>query len=145
MSWVRVWIHLVFSTKNRTCFFTTKELRSMIFEHIKQNAGEKNIWLDCLNGYHDHVHCLVSLRATQSISEIARLIKGESSFWINKNKLTTGKFSWQDDYWAASISERHLKQVRKYIHSQEKKHRLIHFSKEIDLLIEKYGWELIKE
>ncbi len=144
MSWVRVYIHYVFATKNRTPFLSSRELRFKVFEHIKLNAKEKGIWLDCVNGYHDHIHCLVSLGTTQTISDIARLIKGESSFWINKNKLTKEKFSWQDDYWAVGVSESHLDEVRNYIHSQEEKHREVPFSEEIDVFMKKGGWKIIK-
>lgn len=109
MSWIRVWIHLVFSTKNRIPYLDSHSLRFKVFEHIKENAKEKDIWLDCVGGYTDHAHCLVSLGTTQTISNIAKLIKGESSFWINKDQLVKGKFYWQDDFWAVSVSENHVR------------------------------------
>ncbi len=59
MSWIRIWVHLVFSTKNRTPFLNTKEMRIKVFQHIKQNTKEKDIWLDCINGYKEHAHCLI--------------------------------------------------------------------------------------
>ena len=101
MSWVRIWVHLVFSTKNHAPFLTTKELRETVFEHVKGNAKEKGIWLDRVNGHKEHIHCFISLGKEQTISKIAQLIKGESSFWINKNKHIPQKFIWQDDFWAA--------------------------------------------
>jgi putative transposase len=144
MSWVRVYIHYVFSTKNKTPLLSSKEIRAKVCEHIMQNAREKDIWLYCVNGYHDHLHCLVSLGRTQTISEVARLIKGESSLWINKNKLTMGKFSWQDDFWAVGVSESHVKSVRGYIQNQEQHHRKVSFLEEVNDFMEKYGWEIIK-
>jgi putative transposase len=144
MSWVRVWIHLVFSTKNKEPFIRIGEIRKKVFQHIKQNAQEKGIWLDCINGYHDHVHCLISLNKDQTISKVVQLIKGESSFWINQNKLTKTKFIWQDDYWAVGVSESHLKLVRNYILQQEEHHAVKSFTDEIDEFMEKYGWTLIK-
>jgi putative transposase len=144
MSWIRIWAHFVFSTKNRIPFLSSKEIRYEVFDHIKQNAKVKNIWLDSVNGYSDHVHCLLSIGTNQTISNIAKLIKGESSHWINQNKLVKGKFGWQDDFWAVSVSESHVKDVRKYIHSQEEKHKLTTFHEEIDSFMEKYGWKLIK-
>ena len=48
-----------------------------------------------------------------------QLLKGESSFWINKNKLTKEKFEWQDEYFAVSVSESLIDQVRDYIKNQE--------------------------
>ena len=144
MSWVRVYIHMVFSTKNREPFLNSKELRKQVFQHIKKNADEKGIWLDCVNGWQEHAHCLISLGKEQTISKVAQLIKGESSFWINQNKLTENKFMWQDDYWVVGVSESHLKSVREYIHNQEVHHSKKTFTDEVNGLMEKYGWSFIK-
>ena len=140
MSWVRVWIHLVFSTKNRYPYFNSNEIRHKVFAHIKQNAKTKNIWLDTISGYHDHVHCLISLNREDSISRTVKMIKGESSNWINKDKIVKDKFSWQDDYWAVGISENQVEDVRKYILSQERHHRKHTFAEEIEKFMLKYGW-----
>jgi len=144
MSWVRIWVHLVFSTKNREPYLL-QSIRKKVFQHIKQNAKEKDIWLDCVNGYADHAHCLISLNKDQSISKVAQLIKGESSFWINQNKLIEGKFMWQDDYWAVSVSESHLERTRQYIFNQEKHHSKTTFKKEVDEIMKKNGWQHIVE
>jgi len=136
---------MVFSTKNREPFLDSLDLRKQVFQHINQNAEEKDIWLDCVNGHQDHAHCLLSLGKEQTISKVAQLIKGESSFWVNKTKLTKDKFSWQDDYWAVGVSESHLESVRTYIHNQEEHHSKKSFSDEINEFIEKYGWALVKD
>ncbi len=143
MSWVRIWVHLVFSTKNKTPFLNSRELRDTVFGHISENAKEKNIWLDAVNGYKDHIHCLISLGREQTISKVAQLIKGESSFWINKNTLIPQKFEWQDDFWAVSVSESHVFRVRKYIETQEVHHEKKSFKEEIDEFMEKYGWSYV--
>jgi putative transposase len=145
MSWVRVWIHIVFSTKNRTPFLDSHLLRERFFHHIMQNSKEKEIWIDSVNGYQDHVHCLISLGKDQTISKVVQLIKGESSYWINKEKLIKSKFIWQDDFWAVGVSESHLDSVRNYIKLQEEHHRSKTFTEEVDDFMKKYGWELIKE
>jgi putative transposase len=80
----------------------------------------------------------------QSISQVSQLIKGEASFWINKNELTTSKFMWQDDYFAVSVSESQVKQVVKYIQNQEVHHAKKSFSDEVDEFMNKYGWTYIK-
>ena len=143
MSWIRIWVHLVFSTKNRDPLLNSSELRNKLFHHIKQNAAGKDIWLDHVNGHNNHIHCLVSLGREQSISKISQLIKGESSHWINKNSLTKTKFIWQDDYWAVGVSESHLKSIRSYIQNQEEHHMKISFDEEIDKFMKKYGWKII--
>lgn len=144
MSWVRVYMHIVFSTKNRVPFLNSLTLRKTIFQHIKKNAEEKGIWLDCVNGYEDHAHCLISLGREQSIRKVAQLIKGESSFWINQQKLTVEKFIWQDDYWVVGVSESHLESVRKYIHKQESHHSKQSFTREINAFMEKNEWSFSK-
>lgn len=144
MSWVRIWVHVIFATQSRVPHLDSRPLRFQVFNHIKENATKKGIWLDCVNGYEDHAHCLISLGKEQSICKVAQLIKGESSFWINKNKLTTRKFRWQDDYWAVSVSESHVERVRRYIHRQEIHHSRKKFLEEINVFVEKYGWEKIR-
>jgi len=145
MSWVRIWVHLVYSTKDRIPFLNSKEIREKIFEHIKQNAKAKDIWFEEINGYSDHVHCLLSLNKDQSISKVAQLIKGESSNWINKNKIVNTKFLWQDDYWAVSVSESHLESVRNYIKQQEEHHKFKTFDDEVKSFMGRYGWRIIKD
>jgi REP element-mobilizing transposase RayT len=136
---------MVFCTKNRIHLLNSSDLRKEVFQHIKQNAAKKDIWLDCVNGWRDHAHCLISLGRQQSISTVAQLIKGESSFWINQNRLTEHKFTWQDDYWAVGISEIHIQSVRDYIHNQEDHHSAYSFEKEVNEFLEKYGWSSVQE
>ncbi len=143
MSWVRIWVHLVFSTKNSVPYLTSLAVRQKVFTHISENAKEKGIWLDAVNGYQDHIHCLISLGKEQSISKITQLIKGESSFWMNKQRLTTQKFMWQDDFWAVGVSESHVEAVKKYIENQEGHHRKRSFNEEVEEFMQKYGWRFI--
>src|SRR5690625_6210096 len=125
MSCVRMWNHLVFSTKNRKTCLRSKELRIKVSQHIKENAKNKGNYMDSIGGHTNHVHCLISLGREQSVSKVAQLIKGESSYWINKSELIKSDFKWQNDFWAVSVSESHLYGVRKYIRSQEEHHRVI--------------------
>ncbi len=144
MSWVRIWVHLVFTTHKSTPFFNFPEIRNQVFNHINENAKTKKIWVDSVGGHKQHVHCLISLGKDQTMSGIVQLIKGESSFWINQNKIVKGKFAWQDDYWAVSVSESHVNQVRKYIGNQEEHHRTKSFEEEIDEFMLKYGWKFVR-
>lgn len=140
MSWVRVWVHMVFCTKYRTPFLKTKELRDVMFQHIRENARKKDIFLEEVNGYSEHAHCLISLNREMSISKTAQLIKGESSYWFNKNKFIKEHFKWQDDFWAVGVSEKHMIRVKRYIQKQEVHHAGKLFSEEIDNFMKKYGW-----
>jgi putative transposase len=144
MSFVKIWVHLVFATKNRDPLLK-KEFRYDLYKHIIGNCKEKDIYLQTINGYIDHIHCLISLGKNQNISKVSQLIKGESSFWINKNDLTSEKFSWQDDYFAVSVSESQVETVVNYIKNQETHHSKKSFQQEVDELMTKYGWELVND
>jgi REP element-mobilizing transposase RayT len=145
MPFVKVYIHFVWSTKNRYPFLNTKELRIKVWNHIRENAKDKGIFVDFISGYTDHCHCLVSLGIDQTIQKVMQLIKGESSFWINKNELTNEKFEWQDEYFAVSVSESMLDKVREYIKNQEEHHSKTTFLQECDDFIDRYGFEKFKD
>jgi len=98
----RILIHFVWTTKNRYPFLTA-EKKIAIQKHIMSNAVAKGIFIIAINCHLDHVHCLVSLGNKQNPSDVMRMIKGESSFWINKQNLYRIKFGWQDEFYAISI------------------------------------------
>ena len=100
----------------------TKDIRQQILDHLLKNAIDKGIYIDFINGYLEHVHCLVSLGSGQNIDKIVMMLKGESSYWINKNQFIGKKFEWQNEYFAVSVSESAVNRVRDYIKNQEKHH-----------------------
>lgn len=144
MPWVKVWLHFVWSTKGRHPYLKD-EIRSKVFEHIRQNAREKGIHIDFINGYLEHVHCLISLGTDQTIEKLMQLIKGESSFWINKMKLTKTKFQWQDEYFVVSVNEDSLDSVRRYIANQEQHHSTVSFDDEFENFLMRAGFQKFKD
>jgi len=145
MPFVKIYIHFIWSTKNRKPFLDSKELRTKVWNHIRENAVKKDIFIDHINGYSDHCHCMVSLGTDQTIEKTIQLVKGESSFWINKNKLTLEKFEWQDEYFAVSVSESMVDKVREYIRNQEAHHNRKTFQEEYEAFILKYGFGEFKD
>jgi REP element-mobilizing transposase RayT len=138
VSYVRNWLHCVWGTKNRVPFLNP-EIRNKVIIHIKENAREKGIYIDSINGHKEHLHCILSLNPDQPLSKVIMLIKGESSFWINKNKLTNYKFEWAEEYYAASVSSSHINKVREYIRTQEEHHRKRSWEEEYNELISRAG------
>ncbi|MBC7864259.1 MAG: transposase [Bacteroidia bacterium] len=144
MSFVRIYVHTVWATLNREKSLQP-EARKIIFDHIKENAVKKEIFIDCINGYTDHVHCLISLGKQQSICDVLQLIKGESSFWINKNKIIPTKFRWEEQFYADAISFSQIDNVRKYIYSQEEHHKKVTWQEECDNFLKDFGlYEQVK-
>jgi REP element-mobilizing transposase RayT len=139
MSFVKIWIHSVWGTKNHDKILT-KDIRKQLFQHIKDNARKKGMYVDTINGYLEHVHCFLALNADMSISKELQLIKGESAYWANQNKIVKPKLEWADEYFAVSVSETAIDKVREYIKNQEEHHAKLSFSDEFKKFIEKYGF-----
>jgi putative transposase len=145
MPYVKVYIHCVWSTKHRFPFLNNPDLRLRVWQHIKENSIKKGIFIDFVNGYSDHCHCLISLDSDQTISKVMQLIKGESSHWINKMKLTKLHFAWQEEYFAIGVSESRIEVVRNYIKRQESHHAKKTWDDELKELIEKHGFVRIQD
>lgn len=143
MAYIRIWVHCVWGTKKRIPFLL-KNNKKTVIKHIKENAIQKNIYIDFINGDKEHLHCLISLNQDQSMSKVMQLIKGEASYWINKNKITKTKFEWADEYFAVSVSESHVDKVREYIKDQEEHHKKKTWQEEYTEFIEKYDFNKYK-
>ena len=78
----------------------------------------------------DHVHILVGMRPTQSVSDLMQDIKGSSSKWINEKKFLKVKFEWQEGYGAFSYAKFQVNTVINYIKNQEQHHALRSFHQE---------------
>ena len=117
-----------------------KNKRIDLFKHIKGYAKEKKIYLDFINGEAEHVHCLISLACDQTIAQVMKLLKGESSHFANKQKMFEVEFDWADDYYAVSVSQSTVETVRNYIKNQEEHHRTKTFEEECEEFMVKYGF-----
>ena len=139
MAFVKIWVHAVWGTKNREPILEKSILES-VCNHIKENGKLKGIFIDSINGYFDHLHCLMLLNADTSISKQMQLIKGESSFWINKNKIIKGHFEWAEEYFASSVSEDKLDIARAYILNQQEHHKKVTFKDEYEKFLKHFGF-----
>ncbi|MFN0158312.1 MAG: transposase [Bacteroidota bacterium] len=128
----------MWGTKDRQPFLT-REIRLRMITHIRENAKHKEIHIDRLNGYTEHLHCLFGLNADTTIAKTLQLIKGESAHWMNKEGMTPVRFEWANEYYAVSVSELALDPVRAYIDNQEEHHRRVSYGEEVDELLQKYN------
>jgi REP element-mobilizing transposase RayT len=144
MSFIRIWVHCVWTTNERIPYLKD-DVREKVIFHILDTARAKNIYIDHINGFNEHLHALISLGSKQNISYVMQNIKGESSFWINRNKLTRFKFEWQDDYYAVSIGISQVDPLRDYIRNQVNHHKKITWDEEIKKLEAEYNLIRIKD
>ena len=93
-------------------------------------ARQNNLKALAVGGMPDHIHLVLSLPATISISKAIQIIKGNSAKWINENFDTPGHFSWQKGYGAFSINISILQNTIRYIQNQAEHHRHKSFKEE---------------
>lgn len=141
-SLVKIWIHLVFGTKNRSIIIP-KDIRAALSEHLTSQLEEKNCKVRITNTVKDHTHSLFLLPVDIGIASLVKGIKGESSHWINQENLMKSKFAWQVGYGAFSISESMVKEVERYIMKQEEHHLKITYQEEVERFMNIYFPEIV--
>lgn len=137
-NYTAIYVHLIWSTKNFENVLY-KDVRYNLFEHIRKICVLKGIKLLIVNGVENHIHCLVSLRTTQTIAGVVKQIKGESSHWFNEEyPAYFQKLIWQNGYGAISVSPQHRQKVYDYIYRQEEHHTQNTIEEEL-ILFEKFS------
>jgi REP element-mobilizing transposase RayT len=139
-TYTQLYIHCVFAVKYRAALLHPdwdERVRLYIAATV-QNAGHKML---AINNVPDHLHFFVGLNPDRSISEMLRLVKGDSSEFINKEKLIPHKFQWQEGYGAFSHSKSQVQQVVQYIHNQQEHHRKVVFLDEYRKLLTNFSVE----
>ena len=94
---------------------------------IVQKNGHKML---AINGMPDHLHVFFGMKPNQSLSELVRDIKSNSSKWINERNFVKGKFAWQEGYGAFSYGHSQLDNVILYINNQKNHHKKRNFRDE---------------
>ncbi len=128
----RVWIHGVFSTKDKEPLIHP-EMESYLSGHIVNYMHDTfNCPVEAIGGTEDHIHLLFMMNLNCSLAETLGKIKGESSHWLNEGGLAKRRFDWATGYGAFSVSESGLQRVKQYIVNQKKHHKTIGFSQEME-------------
>jgi putative transposase len=133
-SYNKIWLHIVFSTKDRLPMIHT-EIESQLYNHIKAQLNEQGCVVSIINGMPEHIHLLFLLNPQKAVADIVKQLKGYSSHWVNENDLTKEKFAWQVGYSAFSVSESQLEKVYKYILNQKEHHKKKTFAEEYEEFI----------
>jgi len=135
----RIWIHLIFSTKDRFPFLSDKKLRQETHAYLATVLRSHGCETLIVNGTADHVHALFALSRKHSISTVVKEIKRTSSGWIKeRSSPVANKFHWQNGYGAFSVSQSHLSRVCEYIEEQERHHQKRTFENEYRAFLKKY-------
>ena len=131
--------HIVFSTKDRIALITENQMRDRLYSYISAIINKKFGFTKKINGTADHVHVLLDIKTSFSISEIVRVVKSNSSKWINDNFNLVNNFAWQVGYGAFAVSMSNEEKIVQYINNQEKHHEKFSYKEELILLLKRHG------
>ena len=133
-SFTNLIFHIVFSTKNRQPLITD-ESKPRLYEYIGGILRNKGGILLAIGGMNDHIHVLAKLRPDESLSNVLRDLKANSSGWMHKVFPEIKDFSWQNGYGAFTVSASQIEKVSQYIANQEKHHQTDSFREEFIKLL----------
>jgi len=136
-TYTQIHIHAIFSVQNRQSLISS-DWRDDLYKYITGIVQNHNHKMLQINGMPDHIHVLLGFRPTQSLSELMKYVKQDSTKWVNQNKFVNGRFSWQKGYGAISHSRSQVPQVIKYIQKQREHHKKKSFRQEYLDFLEKF-------
>ncbi|MFT6827861.1 MAG: putative transposase [Roseivirga sp.] len=137
-TYTQILIQYVFAAKYRESLITD-ELRIPLEKYICGIIGNnhhKPLAIYCMP---DHCHILVGINPSQSISDLARDIKSNSSKWLNEHYFKNSKFKWQEGFGAFSYAKSQLNVVVKYILNQPQHHQKQTFKEEYIDFLQKFN------
>jgi REP element-mobilizing transposase RayT len=130
--------HCVFATKAREPLLTP-EIRERLWPYLGGIARENGMKAIAIGGVADHVHLLLSLPATMSLSKAMQLLKGNSSKWIHETFPALRWFGWQEGYGAFSIGISGIEETCAYVRRQEEHHRTRTYREEFIAFLHRHG------
>ncbi len=137
----QLYIHIVFSTKNRAPFLKDKAFRERVHAYLKGIYDNQDSPSLQIGGVDDHVHILCRLSKKIAVADLIRELKRDSSSWIKVEQPSLADFHWQSGYGAFSVSPNHVEALKEYIKNQEEHHRRETFQDGFRRLLRKYGIE----
>jgi putative transposase len=133
-----VYLHFVFSTKNRAPLITA-DLRKRLYPYLAGTAlGNETKMLD-IGGVEDHIHLLVSFGRQVTIADTVKTLKAASSRWVHDAFPNMREFAWQNGYGAFSIGYPDLSDLKAYFARQEEHHKTVSFQDEYRGFLRRYG------
>jgi REP element-mobilizing transposase RayT len=129
--------HLVFSTRDREEFIV-EAIRKPMHDYLAGTVLGLKGHCRAVGGSADHVHLLIGLGATHTLSDFVRELKKASSKWA-REQASSRRFAWQEGYAAFTVSASATRDVQRYIANQEEHHRKRSFRDELKMMLDKSG------
>ena len=128
-SYIQLNVHITFHVKSGVEPIAQADL-ARLFSYLGGCAREQSAKAIAVGGMPDHIHMLVSMPATITVSEFVKNVKVWSSKWLKMLGNTYRNFAWQDGYGAFSVSHSIVPKTISYIANQAEHHKRVSFREE---------------
>ena len=135
-----VYIHVVFSTKERHPFLRDETVRGLLHSQLGGISKKLGCALIITGGVEDHIHLLARFGRTITQAEWVKELKRVSNLWL-KQQHSIRDFEWQGGYADFSVSGSNLEMVKRYIANQQYHHRKMSFQDELRILLRRHDVE----
>ena len=139
-TYTQIHIHTIFAVQNRMSLIK-KSWQEQLYKYIITIIQKRGHKVLAIGGMPDHIHILFGFRPTQALSNLIQEVKRDSSEWITLQRLSMGRFSWQEGYGAFSYSKSHISQVANYIETQQEHHKKRTFLDEYKKILKDFDLE----
>ncbi len=138
-TYTQIYMHIVFAVSHRQSLIS-ETWESELYAYLAGACKKRHHFVLAINGTADHVHILLSMHPSESVSSLVKELKGQSSKWINE-KYLNGMFRWQSGFGAFSYSRSFIPTVKAYILNQKEHHKKETLQEEMLEIYRKAGIE----
>lgn len=144
----QMWVHIIFSTKDRYPFLKNPTVLQKVHHYIQAICHQQNCTPAFIGGIENHVHILLNMHKSLTLTKLIEEIKKSSSKWIKTldmldHDLT--RFYWQRGYGAFSVSQSSVENVKRYIANQQDHHKTRNFQDELRKFLIQHGVDYKEE
>ena len=136
-TYVALHYHIVFATKNRERWIT-QDIEEHVWSYLAGIANEHGMLILKIGGLEDHLHLVLGIPSTLTVSKEVQLLKGASSRWVRLTFPDLEAFGWQEGYGAFTVSKSALPTTISYVARQRERHLTQTFQEEFRGLLDRH-------
>ncbi len=122
-SFKSIYYHIVFHTQYNEPYLLDTDLRKQIYHFISNKCKAHHLYLHAIGGTENHVHMLLYIPPKMAVSKAVKLIKGSSSYFVNKELMGENNLYWQEGYGIFTVSKNQIPFIKRYIENQVEHHK----------------------
>jgi putative transposase len=127
----KLFYHAVWSTFHRESLISAS-IEPALYAFLEGKAKQNQCFIHAVNGTENHIHVVITIPPSRSISEMIGRLKGSSSYHLNNIMGLSTSFEWQDGFGIMSVSEKALGGILKYVRRQKEHHSTARLSEDLE-------------